>query len=73
MKETLFEGGDIAKNVTEAAYESGFNELSHFSRTFKKYKGISPREFCRELSKGDNANAKKHPTNSVPATSQGTL
>lgn len=45
------------KNVTEAAYESGFNELSHFSRTFKKYKGISPREFCRESLKGDNQNA----------------
>ena len=45
------------KNVTEAAYESGFNELSHFSRTFKKYKGVSPREFCRESLKGDNQNA----------------
>lgn len=45
------------KNVTEAAYESGFNELSHFSRTFRKYKGISPREFCRQALKGDNKDA----------------
>jgi len=73
VERAAFEMAVNRKNVTEAAYESGFNELSHFSRTFKKYKGISPREFCRELSKGDNANAKKHPTNSVPATSQGTL
>ncbi len=29
-------------SVTDAAYESGFNDLSYFSRTFKKYKGHSP-------------------------------
>ncbi|MBE6646174.1 MAG: helix-turn-helix domain-containing protein [Ruminococcaceae bacterium] len=29
-------------NVTEAAYECGFNELSYFSKCFRKYKGISP-------------------------------
>jgi len=52
-----FEMSVNRKNVTEAAYESGFNELSHFSRTFKKYKGISPREFCRQTSKGDNQDA----------------
>ena len=29
-------------NVTEAAYECGFNELSYFSQCFRQYKGISP-------------------------------
>ena len=29
-------------NVTEAAYECGFNELSYFSRCYKKYIGYSP-------------------------------
>ena len=32
-------------NVTEAAFECGFNELSYFSKTFKKYKGVSPGEY----------------------------
>ena len=57
IERAAFEMSVNRKNVTEAAYESGFNELSHFSRTFKKYKGISPREFCREIPKGDNENA----------------
>lgn len=29
-------------SVTEAAYECGFNELSYFSKCFRKYKGMSP-------------------------------
>ena len=57
IERAAFEMAVNRKNVTEAAYESGFNELSHFSRTFKKYKGISPREFCRESLKGENQNA----------------
>lgn len=32
-------------NVTEAAYESGFNELSYFSKIFKKYKGMTPGQY----------------------------
>ncbi len=37
--------------ITEAAIESGFNDLSYFSKTFKKYKGISPREFLKSKEK----------------------
>ncbi len=37
-------------SVTEAAYESGFNELSYFSRIFKKYKGVTPGEYKRSSS-----------------------
>lgn len=32
-------------SVTEAAYECGFNELSYFSKCFRKYKGMSPGEY----------------------------
>lgn len=39
---------DIAKknkSITEAALSNGFNDLSYFAKVFKRYKGISPREF----------------------------
>ena len=33
------------KNVTEACYESGFENLSHFNKTFKKIAGENPSHF----------------------------
>jgi len=38
------------KSVTDAAFESGFNELSYFCKIFKRYKGISPREYKKVTS-----------------------
>lgn len=35
------------KNVTEACYESGFENLSHFNKTFKKITGENPSQFKR--------------------------
>lgn len=29
-------------NVTEACFAAGFNDVAHFSRTFRKYEGINP-------------------------------
>ena len=37
-------------SVTEAAFECGFNELSYFSKIFKRYKGISPGKYRAQLS-----------------------
>ncbi len=38
--------------VTEAAENSGFNDLSYFSREFKKQLGMSPSEFIKASKKG---------------------
>lgn len=35
------------RTITEIAFDCGFNDLSYFSRTFKKHKGITPKEFCK--------------------------
>jgi len=34
-------------NVTEAAYEFGFTDLSHFSRLFKNHFGVSPTDYLK--------------------------
>jgi AraC-like DNA-binding protein len=39
----------MGRNVTEACYEAGFENLSHFNRTFRKFAGINPGEFRKEL------------------------
>jgi len=36
----------MGKRVKEACSLSGFNNYSNFQRTFKKYLGCTPREFC---------------------------
>lgn len=39
------------KNMTDIAYELGFLDSAAFSRAFKNYYGISPREYRKEYSK----------------------
>ena len=34
--------------VTEVCYASGFNNLSHFNKTFRRYTGYSPTEYRRQ-------------------------
>lgn len=35
------------KSITETAFDCGFNDLGYFSRTFKKYKGLTPKEYYK--------------------------
>lgn len=41
-------------NITEIAYATGFNDLYHFSKVFKKYTGFSPSEFRNILKINEN-------------------
>lgn len=45
IERACFEISVNGKSVTEAALDCGFCDMSYFSKTFKKYKGISPKEF----------------------------
>lgn len=38
-------------SVSEAAYQSGFNNLTHFSLQFKKQEGLTPSEYRRQYGK----------------------
>ncbi len=37
------------KNVTQAAFDSGFNNLSYFCKIFKSAKGITPTEYVKRV------------------------
>jgi len=38
-------------SITEAAFASGFNDLSYFCKLFKRYKGLSPSEYKKKYIK----------------------
>ncbi len=37
------------KTVSEAAFESGFNHLGHFTEVFKKYESMNPKDFRKKM------------------------
>lgn len=41
-------------SITDIAYKTGFNSSSYFDKTFKKYKGISPKQYQQEVKKTRN-------------------
>ena len=43
---------DIAlsgKNITEAAMDNGYNDISYFCKVFKKHKGVSAKEYLEKI------------------------
>lgn len=49
VENACYEMSASHKNITCAAFDSGFNDLSYFSKTFKKLKGISPTEYKKKF------------------------
>ena len=35
-------------NISEACFQSGFNNITYFNRVFKQMKGISPSEYIKK-------------------------
>ena len=38
-----------SSSITQTAFDCGFNDLSYFCKTFKKYKGITPGEYKKRV------------------------
>ncbi|MDD4700071.1 MAG: AraC family transcriptional regulator [Oscillospiraceae bacterium] len=36
-------------SITDIAFRCGFNDLSYFIKTFKKYKGVSPKQYIKQV------------------------
>lgn len=43
-------------SITDIAFRCGFNDLSYFIKTFKKYKGISPKQYKKQVANSKNNN-----------------
>jgi transcriptional regulator GlxA family with amidase domain len=41
---------ETTQNISEVAYDCGFNNISNFNRIFKKKKGCTPKEFRESFS-----------------------
>lgn len=74
----------IDKNITDIAYEMGYMDSAVFSRAFKNYYGVSPREYRNEYSKNckdsfllseynKDAAKKEWADNPLPVTGQITI
>jgi len=48
---------DKSKNISEIAFDSGFENISNFNRHFKKIKGITPSQFQEQINIIENTHA----------------
>ncbi|WP_157698912.1 helix-turn-helix transcriptional regulator [Bernardetia litoralis] len=55
---------DISKSVTDICYELGYNHMTYFIRVFKKYEGITPKQFqIKEKKKNKEENKESQENN----------
>ena len=50
IERACYELSSSDATVTDVAYSCGFNDLSYFIKTFKKYKGMTPGSYVRRAS-----------------------
>ena len=50
---------DISKSVTDICYELGYNHMTYFIRVFKKYEGITPKQFQIKQNKESQENKRQ--------------
>ena len=41
-------------SITDIAYDCGFNDLSYFIKTFRKYKGTTPNKYVKSYQQMTN-------------------
>jgi AraC-like DNA-binding protein len=46
---------NFSKSVTDICYELGYNHMTYFIRVFKKYEGITPKQFQKQFQKNDKS------------------
>ena len=49
IEQACYELSTTGDSITDIAYRNGFNDLSYFIRTFKKYKGTTPGKYNKSL------------------------
>ena len=49
--------GQATLQITEAAFQVGFDDIQSFSRFFKRHQGVSPKEYRQAIMKGKIANS----------------
>lgn len=47
VERACFQLVNMDKSITETAFDCGFHDLSYFIKTFKKYKGITPKQYLK--------------------------
>lgn len=52
IEQACYEMAATDKNVTEIALDMGYGDLNYFIRCFKKYKGVTPKQYLLGLRRG---------------------
>lgn len=49
IEQACYEMASTEKNVTEVAMDLGYSDVNYFIRCFKKYKGVTPKQYLKRI------------------------